>query len=486
MAIRQRLELRQSTQLVMTPQLRQAIGLLQMSNLDLAGFLAEEMERNPLLELADPAPPALAATPVPPAADTPGAADLDAPRDSLYDEAVADLQTAWRGRAGGAGAIAPAEGAEALAMPPSLRSHLLGQIGLVAAPAPAVALARLLVDELEEDGYLRASDEELCARHGVGPGLLAEALAILRGCEPAGVGARDLADCLALQLAERGRLDDAMRALLDRLPLLAEGGPDRLAAALGTDIDRLAGMLAEIRRLDPRPGLAFAPGDNRPTVPDILLRRGPDGGRVVELNPDSLPRLIVNRGYARRVAARNPAARGFLAECRASASWLERALDQRARTILAVAAEIVRRQDRFFDEGVAALSPMTLREVAEAVGMHESTVSRVTAGKTLACERGLIELRFFFSTALSARDGGAAHSATAIRDMIRRLIAAEDPRRPLSDDAIMDKLRDQGVDIARRTVAKYREALRIPSSVERRRRAAATVGRVIDRPGHPT
>jgi RNA polymerase sigma-54 factor len=486
MAIRQRLEIRQTTQLVMTPQLRQAIRLLQMSNLDLAGFLADEVERNPLLALeeAQPPPAAPKAEPEPALPERledrlrdaqPGSteADLDTPRDALYDEAAADAQRGWTATGGPGGQHGDLDMADLLSPPTTLREHLLAQIGMVPAPAPASALARLLVDELEEDGYLRAADGELCARHGAGPGLLDAALAILRGCEPAGIAARNLADCLALQLAERDRLDPAMQALLANLDLLAAGKLSRLCEIAGVDREDLADMIAEIRDLNPRPGSAFANDDLRSVIPDILLRRGALGDWIVELNPESLPRLIVDGAYAARVPVRDGAAKSFLAECRTNASWLQRTLDQRARTIVKVAAEIVRRQSRFFEEGVSGLRPMTLRDIADEVGMHESTVSRVTAGKYMACDRGLIELRFFFSTALAASDGGEALSSTAIRDMIRRLIDAEEPRRPLSDDTIVEKLRETGVDIARRTVAKYREAMRIPSSVQRRRAGAA-------------
>ncbi|RMF34787.1 MAG: RNA polymerase sigma-54 factor [Alphaproteobacteria bacterium] len=485
MALGQKLQLRQSTQLVMTPQLRQAIRLLQMSNLELSAFLAEEIERNPFLELAGgprevarpereaPAPERLEDR-LREAAPGRAEAGLDVPRGALYDEAVSDSQAAWRGtrqRDTAAATIGP-DALDALSPPPVLREHLLEQLGMMPAEPLTAALARLLVDELEEDGYLREGNAELAARYGVDEARVEAAVALLQRCEPTGVGARDLAECLALQLAERDRLDPAMQALLDHLPLLAAARFAELAAITGMGREDLAEMVEEIRALDPRPGLAFSDSAARAVVPDILLREGPDGDWLIELNPDTMPRLLINRSYAARVGAGDAAAQGFVANCNAGANWLKRALDQRANTILKVATSIVRRQSAFFRDGISGLQPLALRDVAEEVGVHESTVSRVTSGKYLSCPRGVFELRFFFSTALAGNDGTGAKSATAIKDRIRRLIEAEDPARPLSDDTLVARLREDGVEIARRTVAKYREALKIPSSTRRKRRHA--------------
>ncbi|HEU0221809.1 MAG TPA: RNA polymerase factor sigma-54 [Paracoccaceae bacterium] len=478
MGLGQRLELRQTTQLVMTPQLQQAIRLLQMSNLELSAFVTAEMERNPLLEVdpreETPAPPP---EPEPRLEDrlrdaVPGTAEaeLDASRDSLYDEAPPDLQTGWAspGGRGVQGQEAP-DFTEAIAGATALRDHLIAQIGLMSAPPSRLALGRLLVDELDEAGYLRTPERELAERYGLPWAEIEAAVGLLQSCDPPGIGARSLAECLALQLAAKNRLDPAMQAVLDHLELLAQGRFDRLMELAGVGSEDMADIVAEIRALDPKPGCAFQVTPLETVLPDILLRRDRAGGWVVELNSETLPRLLVNNSYAARISARYGTARSYISECRASASWLLKTLESRARTILKVASEIVRRQEGFFAQGVSALRPMTLRDVAEAVGMHESTISRVTSGKYLACERGLFELRFFFSTGVASSDGGESLSSTAIRDRIRRLIDEEEPQNILSDDTIVSILKRDGVDIARRTVAKYREAMSIPSSVQRRR-----------------
>jgi RNA polymerase sigma-54 factor len=237
-------------------------------------------------------------------------------------------------------------------------------------------------------------------------------------------------------------------------------------------------MIAEIKSLNPKPGEAFEPPLDQPVVPDVLVRRGPDGGWAIELNSDTLPRVLVNNAYYSEVSgrtAKDKKAKEYLSDCLQSANWLVRSLHQRATTILKVATEIVRQQDRFLEHGVQYLRPLVLRDIADAIGMHESTVSRVTSNKFVATPRGIFELKYFFTASIASSGGGEAHSAEAVRDRIKRLIDAEPPSAVLSDDRIVELLRDDGVDIARRTVAKYREALRIPSSVQRRREKAMLV-----------
>ncbi len=511
MALTQRLELRQAQSLVMTPQLRQAIQMLQMSTHDLSAFLASEAERNPLIEIAEPgaasSPPGLADPSADPSADSAPAAaperlavDAELRRSdvsALESRVEAVGETAFESgeppalrapSSGGAGAGGggrdpfEAGGEDALArvaQPVSLAQHVSAQLGMARLPARVRATAHALASELDAAGYLRIAPEEAAARLGVDVALVEQAAEAIRGCAPTGVGARDLAQCLALQLAERDRLDPAMARMLGHLDALARmPGPD-FARLVGVSLEDLDDMLAEIRALDPRPGFAIAPETAEPVRPDILTRPDGAGGWVVELNPDAAPRVLIDHDYAARVAPADRDGRRetrlFLSECAQNATWLARSLDQRARTILAVAAEIVRAQGQFFDRGVAALRPMTLRAVAEAVGVHESTVSRATAHKFIATPRGLFELKFFFSAAIAAADGGQAHSAEAVRSRIRALIAAEPSGKPLSDDALVAMLRAEGVDVARRTVAKYREGMGIGSSVARRRRAAAAI-----------
>jgi RNA polymerase sigma-54 factor len=436
MALAPRIELRQSQSLVMTPQLQQAIKLLQMSNLELADYLAAEVERNPLLEIAPSA----------------GGGSAGA-----------------RTRAGDGEESYP----DTLAAETTLYTHLRAQIGAMRA-APAVVQAALVIaDELEEDGYLRVPLAEVAARHHLRPADAVAGLRLVQGCDPPGVGARDLRECLALQLAERDRLDPAMRAMLDNLPLVARGRLAELEARCGVDAEDIADMLAEIRALDPKPGLRFAREAVRAAVPDVHGRRGPGGAWIVELDSETLPRVLMNNIYAVRVGGHDAATAAFISECRASARWLVRSLEQRARTILRVATEIVERQDRFFSGGVSGLRPLTQRAVAGKLGLHESTVSRVATGKYISCDQGCFDFRFFFSSAIQAVSGGEAFSALAVQDRIRGLIGGE--RRPgsLSDDKLVMLLKDEGIGIARRTVAKYREGMGIPSSVERRRLRAS-------------
>jgi len=481
-----RLNLKQSQQLVMTPQLQQAIRLLQMSNLELGGFVAQELERNPLLRLdetGDSAGPEAQPQPKPAPDLAEVALDRRVTREGDPDLAAATFDTGTENlydpdRAPGpdrpigpAGIPATGGGGEfdwnqQPDEAPSLRAHLLAQLGQARAAPAVAALARLIVDELDEHGLLRVDLGDLAARLDADPAEAEAALRLVQACEPTGVGARDLAECLALQLAERDRLDPAMRTLLGHLDLLARGERKRLMALCGVDAEDLADMLAELRTLDPRPCAGFIAERAETLIPDVLLGRDRWGGWTLELNPETLPRVLVDRGYAARIAAAGPEARSFVAECRASASWLTRSLDQRARTILKVAAEIVRYQDSFFEQGIAGLRPLTLAMVAEATDLHESTVSRVTANKYMATERGIFELKFFFGNAVG---GSGELAAETVRQRIRAMVADEAPRDILSDDAIVERLRRDGIDIARRTVAKYRQQLGIGSSAERRR-----------------
>ena len=485
-----RLDLRQSQSLVMTPQLRQAIKLLQSSNLDVSAFVEEELERNPLLELdedgarADP-PPA----PVP----LPGDCHVAIASGTMPAEAEAPLDAGWRdlhdadGHAGGYdGAYSgrggrtdfsddSADGIEDTASSRrTLREHLGEQIRLGFADAGDRLIAAQLLALLDPAGRLAVEDAALASALGCETARVAAIRARMQRFDPTGLFCRDLRECLAVQLAERDRLDPAMRALLDNLDLLAKRDRAGLRRLCGVDAEDLADMVAEIRRLDPKPGSSFDAAPAPAVVPDLLMRRAPDGGWVLELNPDTLPRVLVNRGFHARalLGARSREDRAFLTERLQSANWLIKSLEQRAGTILKVAAEIVARQGGFFRHGVGHLRPLTLRDVADEVSLHESTVSRVTANKYIATPRGTFELKYFFTTAIPGTCGGETHSAEAVRHRIRALVDAEDPVAVLSDDTIMDRLRQEGVDIARRTVAKYRDALRIPSSVQRKREKA--------------
>jgi RNA polymerase sigma-54 factor len=434
MAISPRLELRQNQSLALTPQMQQAIKLLRMTNLELAEFVAEEAEKNPLLEVVAPV------------------------RQQSAGSAV--------GSAGGAG---DRNMLENIASAPSLYDHLHAQIGSMRLDATVAEAALFLADELDEDGYLRVPLTDVAERSGLPAKALLEGLARLQSCDPAGVGARSLKECLALQLQERDRLDPVIQTLIDNLAMAAQGRLPELARLCGVDRDELDEMLEELRALDSKPGERFGAAPVQIAVPDVHVRRGRDSTLTVELNTETMPRVLVNNAYAADLDGTDAAARTFISECSANANWLVRSMEQRARTMLRVSTEIVRRQERFFDGGPAQMRPLTRREVAEELDLHESTVSRVVAGKILSCEQGTFEVRRFFSAAIHGLDDRESFSALAVQDRIRRMILEERPPKALSDDRIVQMLKEQGIDIARRTVAKYRDSMGIPSSVRRRR-----------------
>ncbi|MBU6299661.1 MAG: RNA polymerase factor sigma-54 [Alphaproteobacteria bacterium] len=495
MALTQRLEIRQGQSLVMTPQLQQAIKLLQLSNVELAEYCEQELEKNPLLERDDSAPALdTERTPAEPAAqDEPLEASLaredfskceemDTAHDNLYDNdeppsavvpstpnaPLADWTTVKSSQS--------FEGDEdilesTLADGGTLKDHLLDQLAIAALNPEKRLICVTLIDAVDEAGYLRADLEEVAQRLGTELYAVEKTVKVLQGFDPIGVGARDLAECLALQLKDKDRLDPAMQAMLAHLDLVARRDTAQLAHLCGVDAADIADMIAEVRNLSPKPGLSFGSEPVQPVVPDVIVREGPDGGWHVELNADTLPRLLVNARYYAKVSThvRDKDAKIYLTECLNNANWLVKSLDQRARTILKVASEIVRQQDGFLAYGVRHLRPLNLRAIADAIGMHESTVSRVTSNKYICTPRGLFELKYFFTAAIQSINGAESHSAEAVRDRIREMIEREGVDEVLSDDRIVALLTADGVNIARRTVAKYREAMRIPSSVERRR-----------------
>ncbi|MET0575123.1 MAG: RNA polymerase factor sigma-54 [Mesorhizobium sp.] len=508
MALAAKLQLRQSQSLVMTPQLLQSIRLLQFTHAELERFVDEEIERNPLIERVEqreegPGEPALEADSADGGesdwfteTDTPWSAEamsekLDTSLENIFpddpgtsDRLGPDLTAQWKsaaasGGSGGSGGVFDLEDMAASAM--TLRDHVGEQIALGFADPASRLIAGELADGLDEAGYMRAEIADVASRLNVEKAAIEAVLATCQGFDPPGLFARDLAECLALQLVARDRLDPAMRALVGNLDLLARRDFQTLKKICSVDEEDLLDMLAEIRALDPRPGMAFSGGSADTIVPDVLVKAASDGSWAVELNPDTLPRVLVDQVYFANVSshAKDQAEKDFLAECLQNANWLTRSLDQRAKTILKVSSEIVRQQDAFLVHGIRQLRPLNLRTVADAIGMHESTVSRVTANKYMLTPRGVFELRFFFTAAIASAEGGDAHSSEAVRDRIRELIDAERPADVLSDDAIVDILKKNGVDIARRTVAKYREGMNIPSSVQRRRekRALASAGR---------
>lgn len=509
MALVQRLELRQGQQLVMTPQLQQAIRLLQLSNLELNAFVDAEIERNPLLEREEEAapepgvteadPPAASDDPIDASATAAGAAVTDAggPESSheLQDgaepaDARSDEFDPWPHpdrAAPSASRLQSAAGEpnpEAfVASPVSLRDHLLRQASLIFVSPVERLIAEHLIDLVDESGYIKVDLEELAERLGAPPSLTARVLAQCQTLEPSGVFARSLSECLVLQLKEQNRFDPQIARLLDNLHFLATHDFAALKRAVGVETPELAEMIAEIKGLDPKPGLRFGSAPVQPIVPDVLVRQSRQGAWIIELNNDTLPRVLVNRRYYAQVANARPGGsrdKTYLMDCLQTANWLVKSLDQRARTILRVSEEIVRQQDAFFLHGVGHLRPLNLKTVADAISMHESTVSRVTSNKYMTTPRGIFELKYFFTSSIASASDGEAHSSEAVRHRIKRLIAAETVRNVLSDDKIVDCLKGDGIDIARRTVAKYREVMRIPSSVQRRREK-----RMADRGARP-
>jgi RNA polymerase sigma-54 factor len=502
MALGPKLEMRQSQALVMTPQLMQAIKLLQLSNLDLAAYVEGELERNPLLERSNEGEPGAepqGETPPPASEETPtgdwiegdlevNRSDIEArlgtelenvfPDDSTHDSPrmTADAPPAysqWSGvGAGGGGHEDSDYNLEAfVSAETTLAGHLAEQLALAVYDPVHRMIGRYLIDLVDESGYLVGDLATVGEKLGAPQPDVETVIAILQTFDPPGVCARNLTECLAIQLKERDRFDPAMQALVERLDLLAKRELATLRKICGVSEEDLTEMIAEIRNLNPKPGLAFGSTVVQPIVPDVFVRSGANGAYMIELNSDTLPKVLVNQAYHAEVSksAVGDKDKSYLAESLQSATWLIRALDQRAKTILKVSTEIVRQQDAFFAYGVRHLRPLNLKTVADAISMHESTVSRVTANKYMATTRGIFELKYFFTSAIAASDGGEAHSAEAVRHHIKQLIETENPRDILSDDTIVDKLREAGIDIARRTVAKYREAMRIPSSVQRRR-----------------
>jgi len=476
----------------MTPQLMQAIKLLQLSNLELSAYVEAELERNPLLDRAGETESAPAEAGAAPAADASANGEAGnghdsgaEPADTALDDQAADDAEPVRPRTqdmpagysewaaiGTGGRDGGDYNLEAfVSTETTLADWLHEQLTLAITDPARRMIGQYLIDLVDEAGYLSGDIAAAAEKLGTTLAEVEAVLAILQTFDPPGVCARDLAECLAIQLKERDRYDPAMQALIARLDLLAKRDFAQLKKLCGVGDEDLADMIAEVRRLNPKPGLAFGSAPVQPIVPDVFVRAAPHGAWLVELNSDTLPKVLINQTYYAEVSAtaRRDAEKSYLADCLQTATWLVRALDQRARTILKVSNEIVRQQDAFFAHGVEHLRPLNLKTVADAIGMHESTVSRVTANKYMATSRGIFELKYFFTSAIAAAHGGEAHSAEAVRHRIKQMIDAESATAILSDDSIVEKLRDAGIDIARRTVAKYREALRIPSSVQRRR-----------------
>ena len=465
--------------LVMTPQLRQAIAILQMSHQEIEAMLARELETNPLLKMAEDSQDTPDASQADPSSSSADAAYLTAETSPKAATEEYDLHRSWeidyqdvRNKRN----LSPDNAylyEEQVAAHESLRDHLIHQIGLELSDPVDRGIALFLLEELDDDGYVRTDLQETAERLGCSLGLIESVLKRLQYLDPPGLFTRTLGERLAIQLCERSRLTSPMAILLDHLNLLADGKVEALCKLCGVSPKELEAMIAEIRTLDPRPTDGFAEAGPAPLLPpDILVERALQGWKV-ELHPDRQPNLFVDRDLHRRIIAssRQHQERDYLGSCLSSANWLLKSLRQRAQTILTVAEEIVRRQQNFLEKGIYALQPMVLREVATALNIHESTVSRAISNKYIATPRGTFEMKFFFTTALQSTNGIMSHSSRTVQYHIRALIENEKENDRLSDDKIAALLQNEGIDIARRTVAKYRESMAIPSSAKRRRLA---------------
>ena len=486
------LQFRLNQQLALTPQLQQAIRLLQLSQLELAAELRQLAESNPLLEFAEDADGELSETEddddfnsdfeAPTSTSGDGASSSDT-NDEAPDWTEPDISTDQpidfsSSNGSGSQNNRDDEGLEPQnAAPESLQEHLLWQLNLTPMDPRAKAIATVLIDALNTDGYLAEGLDAVLA--ALPPHLKATLEEVenvrrqLQHFDPAGVGSIDLPDCLRAQLEQfdpgTPHRDLALRIVENELELLARNDVAKLARRLHATAEETTAAALLIRSLDPRPGAAMDTTPVEYVAPDVYARKDGPRWRVL-LNPESQPKLSLNQHYCSLIAqARTDDAtwmRGQLQEAR----WLIKSLESRAETLMKVAEAIVRRQSAFLDYGPEAMQPLVLREVAEEVGMHESTISRVTTRKYIHTPRGTYELKYFFSSGVSTEDGGSA-SATAIQAMLRKLVDGEDPRKPLSDQALAEELHNKGIQVARRTVAKYREILRIPSSSERQRNA---------------
>ncbi len=502
MAISQRLDMRQGQSLVMTPQLQQAIKLLQLSNMELAEFVEAEIERNPLLERGEASDkddyspeeiePASRRDEL--ALDDSSALHeareaMDAPKEELYDGGTnsdtgqtanemsgPSAKTDWsQAGSGGSHSGEDYDFEGSLTSEKSLHEHLHDQLKMAGLSHADQLIGARLIDETDEGGYCKVDLDEVAVALGADPANVLAVLQVCQGFEPTGVMARTVNECLGLQLKELDRYDPAMQALIENLDLVAKHDIKGLCEICGVDKEDVLDMMGELRNLTPRPGSSFSSGTTIGVAPDVFVREMPNGMFAVELNSDTLPKVLMDKAYYAEVSTlpMREKEKEFITDCAQNASWLIKSLDQRARTILKVSSEIVRQQDAFFAHGVAHLRPLNLKQVADAIGMHESTVSRVTSNKYMGTPRGLFELKYFFSAAIPGTAGGDSHSAEAVRYRIKQLVD-EEGESVLSDDQIVEILTEFGIEIARRTVAKYRESLHIPSSVQRRRRLKAS------------
>ena len=482
--MKQTLQLKLSQHLTLTPQLQQSIRLLQLSTIELNAEVERMLQENPLLERAESDEDRAAEVPL----AGPGRVGEEIERAPRDTPAVADDSNEMHGSrddgpevsdfadygSGGDNDWGAGNGSDDDDFLPqqiatsTLRDHLNGQLALLNLPLRDRQIVTALIDALDDDGYLPTPLEEIAELFPeeleIEPEELTIALKFVQSFEPAGVGARDCAECLALQLKtlppDTPFMADALKVVDGHLPLLANRDFTKLKRLLHTDDAGVRGVRDLIRSLSPRPGASFSKAEANYVIPDVVVRKVRNQW-VASLNEAAMPKLRLNRIYADILTRNRESSNQQLAAQLQEAKWLIRNVQQRFDTILRVAKAIVERQRRFFEHGEVAMRPMVLREIADMLSLHESTISRVTTQKYMLTPRGTFELKYFFGSHVATDTGGAA-SATAIRALIKQLIAAENTKTPLTDSKIADMLGEQGILVARRTIAKYREALQIP------------------------
>ncbi len=478
MTVSPRLDLRVSQSLVMTPQLQQAIKLLQLSSQELVAYVEASIVENPLLDFESNTPD----NDFDQALSDDTFADVDAlslakaaqeemPLDTDYDNTWNNAQESLHWEEGSKTFTGDMPDFENMASEHvSLKEHLLQQLGLSVDDLRQRFIGAAMIEALHETGYLLTPLVDIAAMIGCTQAEAEALLPTLQSFDPAGVFARDLRECLMLQLKDKHHYDPAVAVVLDNLPALAAQDYQRLKKLCGLNDEDFSTMIAEIRRLDPKPGLNFAVNNAETLIPDLFIRRDKQGQFVAELNADALPKVLVNNGFytALQQQTKDKGQKEYLTHCYQQANWLVKAMQQRAETILKVGNAIVDRQHDFFEHGIQYLKPMVLKDIALDIGMHESTVSRVTNSKYMATARGVFELKYFFTSGINGV-AGEVLSAKSVQFAIRNLIDNERKDNILSDDDIASLLAKQGMNAARRTVAKYREAMGIASSSKRRR-----------------
>lgn len=487
MAITPRLEIKQTQSLLMTPELRQAINLLQLNNIELNELVEQELASNPLLEkedqrlneLPDDFQPTIDTAAPAPQTEEEFKTDID--YDTSFDDDFASDREGYeiendynwadygKSKDHSAGDADFDYCEQRLSERKSLYQFINEQIGISFTNGADKIIARRLTEQLDAAGYFRGDVKEIAAQLKTTEKRVGTVLQTMKSFEPSGLFARDLKECLAVQLKDLNRYDPVIAKFLDNLPLVAEGRFKELKQICGCDDEDIASMLADIRALNPKPAAGWEHDITSYVVPDVFVRRLKNGDYRVELNNATLPRLLINHSYYSQLLRQDKSAKRYLKENLSSANFLIRAMHQRASTVLRVSEEIVRWQQDFFEHGIEKLKPMSLKDVAYNLELHESTVSRAAANKFMHTPNGLFELKFFFSAAAGSYIGNEDMSTSAIKHKIKQLISQEQPDNILADDKIVELLAQEGIKIARRTVAKYREGLNIPSSAERKR-----------------